>query len=88
LDQPAGSCSFSTSRYWGHKWLCPEGEGGQDAAQELDESAQQRAQSVKETATGAASAVTDEAQSKTAEVTGHVHEARDRVIEQASQGGS
>jgi hypothetical protein len=64
------------------------GQAGQESAQKLRESAQQRAQSVKETATGAASAVTDEAQSRAAEVTGHAQEARDRVIEQASQGGS
>ena len=64
------------------------GQAGQEAAQELRESAQQRAQSVKETATGAASTVTDEAQSRAADVTGHAQEARGRVTEQARPGGS
>jgi hypothetical protein len=63
-------------------------QAGQEAAQELRESAQQRAQSIQETAVGAASTISEEAQSRAADVAGHAQEARDRVTEEATPGGS
>jgi cell division septum initiation protein DivIVA len=63
-------------------------QAGQEAAQELRESAQHRAQSIQETAVGAASTISEEAQSRAADVAGHAQEARDRVTEEATPGGS
>ena len=63
-------------------------QAGQEAAQQLRESAEPRVQAIRETASAAAATVAGEARSQASDVADHAQEARDRVTRQASPDGS